>query len=346
MEALISAVLNASQPEVRRQADALLPAYGEEAYAWLVSLLHNTSPPVRSNVIAALDAFAAAGPPRPAPPELLRVIARPHERDRDEAVALLARLSPRDPQTWSLLLKVAATPTEWVSLNRKLEARQVASAALSEHAGDPAVALQLAHAVLDNRLAPTAAEAFEHAGDAAAAGAVPALLSVLPDATPNTQVRVLAVIASFGPAARDATGKLQDLLRSPDSSVRIAAAEALAAIGPDAASAGPALAERLGDPDLHVRSAAASALLRTGPGDHDLAADLLAAVRRKDRTLCTILAPSVKLDGATGKRVRPQLADLARHDPDEATRTLAWTALHDMGDPLRWRYSDRRAEGE
>lgn len=342
LESLFTVLLNTSRADLRQQALATLPTYGENAYRALAAMLPATKPPNRSLLFTALGTFAVGGP-RPASPELLRITSDVRAVDRGEAIALLARLSPRDPRAWAQLLEAAADPPERVRWYRGVNPRTAGRSALAEHAGEPDVALQLAYAMLDDRLAPSAADAFHNAGDAAAPAAIPALLVILPDAPPAVEARVAATIGSFGPAAREATGTLQDLLRSPDASVRIAAAEALAAIGPDAASAGPALAARLRDPDPRVRSAAAYALTRTGPANHDLAADLLTAVRRKDRTLCTILAPNVKLDGDSGKRVRPQLADLARHDPDEATRTLAWTALHDMGDPLAWRYSDRRA---
>lgn len=114
----------------------------------------------------------------------------------------------------------------------------------------------------------------------AAEQAVPALIQVIHDATPDdTFKREASAAAALGriapgtPLADQAIEALLPLLESASALSRARAIEALGRFGPRAAAAIPGIRARRDDPDEEVREAAANALLAIDPAAEDAARD-------------------------------------------------------------------------
>jgi CubicO group peptidase (beta-lactamase class C family) len=188
------------------------------------------APPRRRPAAALLLAASLALPlggqmatPPSAPQALLRALADPDPRRREEALARLGDLGPGAPATVQAL--VAALGDEDLYL------RGAAALALGR-IGAPAVPA-LTQALQDPRsdVRWSAAIALGRVGSPALA-ALPALTKALADASEQVRQTAAVALGGLGPSARSAAPELTRLLSDRNEAVRTAAALALRQVDP------------------------------------------------------------------------------------------------------------------
>ena len=193
-------------------------------------MLPRPAPPRRRPLAALLLAAGLALPvggqaaaPPSAPQALLRALADPDPRRREEALARLGDLGPETPAVVQAL--VAALGDEDLYL------RGAAALALGR-IGAPAVpALTQALQGPRSEVRWSAAIALGRVGSPALV-ALPALTKALTDASEHVRQAAAVTLGGLGPSARSAAPELTRLLSDRDEAVRAAAALALRQVDP------------------------------------------------------------------------------------------------------------------
>jgi HEAT repeat protein len=127
--------------------------------------------------------------------------------------------------------------------------------------------------------------------------AIPALVTILEDPSPDVRLRGIRPLVAMGPAASDAAKALTVRLKDDDARVRQWSAVALGTIGPAAVGSVPTLITALKDKEPTVRQAAAAALGNLGSDEalaplEEAATDPNAAVQRAARLSLDRLRPA------------------------------------------------------
>ncbi len=175
-------------------------------------------------VCLALPLLSGAPPTRRVDPEaLLRSLADPDPRSREEALASLHRLGPEEQGVVKILVMALGHQDIYVRGAAALGLGRIGETAVPALVG----ALQDAHA----EVRWSAAIALGQVG-AAAKGAVPALIKSLADSDENVRSASAFALGGLGEAAREATSALGARLSDREEAVRTAAAWALRQAAP------------------------------------------------------------------------------------------------------------------
>jgi HEAT repeat protein len=315
--------LHDANPKVREEVFTALAATREHARDAVPDMLarvrHEPDESALVLLLEGLSELAAAGVETDIIRGPLTHLARdPREPVRAAAAHGLGLLTGREATTVPLLLDLLADPGPDVA--------DAAADALKKlgPAGVSALADGLHHPGADVREGAAAALAHLRA---AAAPAVPALLTALDDADDAVRRAVIMTLASVGPKARPAARKLAEImLRDPDETVRRDAACALGAWKPCDRETAAALAVAMGDESDMVSETAVKAATELLPDDV-LLRGLAAAVTDTRPAISSEAANALGQCGAEGRRL---LVELLAHRQG-ATRSAAVLALRGAG---------------
>jgi HEAT repeat protein len=163
-----------------------------------------------------------------------------------------------------------------------------------------------------------------------AAGAVPALIEVSKDASPELRAKIFLTLAAIGPAAAPAASALADGLGSDNKAVRESALYALREIGPEARVATRRLVRKMEADQSFESLAAAWALARIAGDDTATAARIIPTLKRglsnaDEQTRLN----SVEAMGGLGRAAtdsEKELKNLSRDDSSPAVRAAATAA--------------------
>jgi serine/threonine protein kinase len=166
-----------------------------------------------------------------------------------------------------------------------------------------------------------AAEALGNLG-AQAAGAVPALTSLLSDRQETVRWRTAEALGKIGPDARSAVPALVRGL-SENGLVATESAKALGRIGSGAREAVPTLAGGLRNPDVYFRREVAKALVRIGPDAASAVPALIDSLRDKDKVVRLETARALGRMGGAAQTAIPALTEATKDSDDLVKRAAA-----------------------
>jgi HEAT repeat protein len=275
--------------------------------------LHDSSPAVRQNALAALDQIGCEL--EPVTPQIVECLEDVEPTIRDRARLILAKIGR------------ASEPAVVAALSRSNpEARRLGL-------------LLLPHVGLSPEAVPIVRDCLKDADPRSRQAALAALVSVHEESSAevvealhdeNLQVTAQAVeaLARHLEDGESAIPRLAELL-SRQPSLRLSALRALGAFGPRAAAALPQVEERLDDPESVVRIEAIQAWIRLRP-ERETAVSKLAKIAASDEDgVVRIAAAGAQFDlGAQPAEVLPPLIQLL-HSP---TLTEAEAAANTLGE--------------
>jgi HEAT repeat protein len=274
----------------------------------------------------------------PATRVLHQIAREPADPLRLDALCELIALGADDAYVRAQLLRIGVAPDPDVSPMDRERALDV----LASRRPDEQVLRELVTKLEDDTTGDVAGKLLVRYGPAARTAIVSLAGRVASTRSIAAKRRMVSLLGSLGPGARDAVPVIAPLLRGGYQSLRLAAMNSLAQIGPDARSAVPQLLPLLRDSSPVIRGSAAYALVRIAPEDERLAAELVRAARSNDWMLCVVLSPSLRAARGAGDS-KADLANIARRDPNVEIRAVAYYALRDLGVSLPWLYPERRA---
>ena len=308
---------------IHERARSALPQYGAGALAPLLISLRSAEALTREQRDQLPRVLATIGPV--SIPGLMQHLDDPNEHIRSVAVSTLGRL--RATAALPQLAGLARDPSDLVRLSLAEALGTVVGSASKE---TPRPRRDRARGTVWRFLRVGRKSAVQ-VGDPVGV-AVPALRTILTDASAAIRAEAAAAIGRIGKAAgADAVADLTGLLADADETVRARAAEALAVVGASDPATVPALAGLLADPSLAIRAAAARALGALGTAAADSVAALVPLLHDRDEAVRGAVSDALGRMGPLPEIAATSLTNgLASHDNVVRARTAE--ALGDIGE--------------
>ncbi len=317
--------LSAAEEADRCDAIDALGAMGPaaaEALENLSGLLEDKSALVRAHAAMALGQLGDAA--KPAADALAKRMTDEDEDVRRMVVVALSKIKPGKEKVVPLLTAALADKDPHV----KLRAVRV----LAERG--PAIVEPMIVALGDKKTAYWATLVLHELGPDAKP-AVPALLKVLDDGDPETQLRVVETLGLIGDEA--AVPKLIEVLKDHPFDIEVVAAHALGNIGPGAKDATEALEAGLTSEDKILQTVCAHSLAMIYPDDaarKQKAIDLLVAALKHEEQHVRVIAARelIKLKPDPEMIREPFLA--AFETASDETRRAMFAAVATLGEEV------------